>query len=262
MSRDPQQIQATSRVIPVILIILLWEFIVRALHIAPFLLPAPSRVALRLWRLGFAVWPHIAVTLLEITGGFVIGVTVAVVVSAILLRSRTLDAFLYPIIVATQVIPKIAIAPLLIMWFGYGIGPKIATAALISFFPLLVNLLQGLRAVDPQLVDLMHSIAATPRQIFFRLRIPTAVPYIFSALKIALVYCLVGAIVGEFIGANQGIGFLIVQADASFDTELIFAGLAILTVIGFSLFGLVEVLQRKVISRYPSEQLKMSTFSM
>jgi NitT/TauT family transport system permease protein len=188
-SRHPAAVESLShrllvrlleQMLPLLALVLLWHAAVRLFGIPPFLLPSPLAVLKKMWALRYEFLPHLLTTLAEITGGFLLGVVVAALLALLILASSRIEKLISPVLVASQVVPKIAIAPLLIVWFGYGIAPKVVTAALIAFFPLLVGTVQGLRSVDPLLLDYMASISATPRQTLLLLRLPSAIPFLFE----------------------------------------------------------------------------------
>jgi NitT/TauT family transport system permease protein len=167
-----------------------------------------------------------------------------------MVHSRRVEAVLEPFLVVSQVIPKVALAPLFIIWFGHGILPKIIIAMLIAFFPVLVNAVVGLRSVDGEIIELMDSIAANRRQLFWRVRLPTSLPYIFPALKVAALLSVVGAMVGEFVGSDRGLGYLMVLGDVNLDTDLLFASLAVVTAFGMIIYSTIEIFERRIERRY------------
>ena len=181
-----------------------WEAFVRLLEIPLFILPTPSSVFVALYR-GFAsslYIDHIWVTLAETLMGFALGTTLAFVLGTVIALSRRTEYFLYPFVVMFQAMPKVALAPLIIVWFGLGLTSKVVNAALVAFFPLMVNTIVGLRSAEEDKINLMKSLAATRTQIFWMLQLPNAMPYIFAGLEIAMIFALIGAIVAEFVGAQ------------------------------------------------------------
>lgn len=226
-----------------------WELVVRAFAVPEYVVPAPSAVFVALGRgLASGVYvTHLAYTLAEALLGFAIGSLIGLMLGAAIARSPRLERVLYPYVVGFQAMPKIAIAPLLIMWMGFGIWSKVAMAAMIAFFPMLVNVITGLRAADRDLIDLMRSLSASEWQIFRMVRLPNALPYIFAALDIAIVFSLLAAIVAEFVGAQVGMGHLILMMNFSLDVAGVFAILVILSVVGVALHMVVVKLQRRVV---------------
>jgi NitT/TauT family transport system permease protein len=234
----------------------LWEGAVRALHVPEFILPAPSAIGLALYR-GAAsgvYLHHFWITLAETLLGFVVGSAVAFVVGTVLAASRPVEYFLYPYIVMFQSMPKVALAPLIIVWFGLGLGSKVVSAALIAFFPLLVNTIVGLRSADEDRVDLMRSLGASQAQIFWMLRLPSALPFVMAGLEVAMVFSLVGAIVAEFVGAEAGLGMLIQSRNFSMDVAGEFAVLFILAVLGLALNAVVVLVRRRILFWDPSQK--------
>ncbi|MCH2665483.1 ABC transporter permease, partial [bacterium] len=174
------------------------------------------------------------------------GITVALAMA----RSRTIEKALSPIVISSQTFPKEALAPVFVVWFGFGILPKVVIAGLISFFPVVVNTTRGLITVDPLILDLMRSLSATPRQVFTQVRIPNAVPYIFAALKMCVTLSVIGAVVGEFVGASAGLGHLVRLANSELSTDLVFAALIVLGAMGTSLYLIVERIERSALKRW------------
>jgi NitT/TauT family transport system permease protein len=204
-------------------LLFIWWALVAVFHVKPFIAPSPEVVAVTLvqkWDvLLFNLWP----TAIEAVSGFAIGNLVAIVIATLFVHRKWIEMAFFPIVVLVNSIPVVAKAPILVLLLGNGMAPKIAIAAVICFFPTLVNMVRGLEAVSPQALELMHVLSATKREIFFRLRVPLSIPYLFSALKIAASTAVVGAIVGEWIGSQVGIGALIIQATYNFDSALLYA---------------------------------------
>lgn len=232
-----------------VLILAAWESVVRGFRIPPFIVPPPSAVFRALvGSLHSGVYmAHFLHTLAETLLGFLIGSLVGLGLGALISRSPLLERTFYPYVVAFQTMPKIAIAPLLILWFGFGIWSKVAMASMIAFFPVMVNVITGLRAVDREVVELMRSLSATEWQIFKLVRLPTALPYIFAGLDIAIVFSLLATIVAEFVGSQMGMGNLILQMNFALDVAGVFAVLIILSGLGVCLHLIVVKVQRRVI---------------
>lgn len=229
--------------------IALWEAAVRLFHVPGFILPAPSQVGGALYRgaVSGIYLENFWITLLETLLGFALGSVVAFFLGIALAASRAVEYFLYPYIVMFQSMPKVALAPLVVIWFGLGLTSKVVSAALIAFFPLLVNTIVGLRSADEDRVDLMRSLAATELQIFWMLRLPSALPFIMAGVEVAMVFSLVGAIVAEFVGAEAGLGMLIQSRNFSMDVAGEFALLFILAVMGLALNFIVASVRRRVL---------------
>ncbi|MDB5519195.1 MAG: binding-protein-dependent transport system inner rane component [Tardiphaga sp.] len=228
----------------VVLCVLLvaWQSVVRGLDVPPWLLPAPTDIWTRL--VGTTrLWMHTGQTLLEASCGFMISAVLGVGLSAGIVHSRLLDRGLFPYIVISNAIPIIAIIPLLTIWFGFGIGPRIMICSIISFFPIVTNTTRGLRSADRRIIEFMHSINATGWKIFYKVQLPSALPYIFAGFKIAGSLALVGAVVSEFYSSDRGLGFLVITSATELRTDLLFAAITVLASLGilsFSLFGYLE----------------------
>jgi NitT/TauT family transport system permease protein len=233
--------------IPVVAIVFLglWQSVIWLGHYPTFILPSPLDVASTLGRTlaDGTLWRHAQVTLSEIFAGLGLGLVTATVLGYALARSPALERLLAPYIVASQSIPVVAIAPLLIIWFGSGRLSKVLICALIVFFPVLVNTMVGIRSVEKDLRDLMRSLGASRWQTFRMLEVPAALPVLFGGLKIGVTLSVVGAVVGEFVGADQGLGFLINQARGLYNTPLVFVAILALVVIALSLYGMVMLLE-------------------
>jgi NitT/TauT family transport system permease protein len=224
-----------------------WELIAFAKLVPKFLLPAPTAIVAA----GVQFWPLLladsGVTLYEIVLGFLAGSIVGLVLAIGIVFSEIIEQVIYPPAIITQVVPKLAVAPLFVVWFGVGVTPKVMITVLICLFPVLVNAVAGMRAVDPRMRDLMHSVNANRWQVFTKVEFPNAAPYIFAGLKVGITLAVVGAIVGEWLGSNIGLGYRILAANSALRTDLLFAALVALSLIGVLLFGLIAVLERFLI---------------
>lgn len=225
-------------------LVIAWEVVVDAFRVPEYLLPAPSGIVAALigeWRpLAF----HTGVTLYEILWGFALAIAVGVPLAMVIVASPPFERSVYPLLVASQSVPKIAIAPLLIFWAGIGIFPKILVAFAIAFFPIVIDTVAGLRSIEPEMLHLARSMGAGEGKIFLKIRFPSALPSIFAGVKVAVTLAVVGAVVGEFIQADQGLGYVLQQATAVLNTRLGFAAILILALIGIVLFVAVEILER------------------
>ena len=227
----------------------IWEASTRLLHVPAFILPPPSAVGVGLYR-GIASGlyvEHIWITMLETALGFLYGSAAGFLLGTAVAMSRRFEYYLYPIIVMFQAMPKVALAPLIIVWFGLDLTSKVINASLVCFFPLMVNTIVGLRAADADRVSLMRSLAASNMQIFWMLRLPGALPSIFAGLEIAMIFALIGAIVAEFVGAQAGLGMLIQSMNFSMDVAGQFSVLFILSLIGLTLNTIVNIVRRRVV---------------
>lgn len=237
-----------------VVLVLVWEAAVDWLKIPPYILPPPIAVWRALWSgldvplnspAGFYL--PIASTLSNAVSGFAIGAVLGVAVGSIMAESRTVEIVLMPYAFALQVLPKVAIAPLIVIWFGFGDGSKIAMAALLAFFPLMVNTFTGIRTTEPERLELMQALSASRLETYRVVKLPSAAPYIFAGLDMGMVYALLGTIVAEFLGAQQGIGVTIVQAQAATDVATVFAALVLLGVIGIVLHLVIRFCERRII---------------
>jgi NitT/TauT family transport system permease protein len=227
---------------------LCWEALVDALHIKPVILPAPSLIFSTMaknWSyLLDNTWP----TLFAVTGGFVLAAGFGFVIAVGIAYSRWISEMTYPFLVAAQVLPKVALAPLFLIWFGFGLTPKVVIAALIAFFPIVINTARGLGSVEPELVQYMHSLGASWREVFFKISLPWALPYIFASFRISITLAVVGAVVGEFISSDNGLGYVINYANTSLDTDVMFGGIFALSALGVVLFLIVVLIERMALS--------------
>ncbi len=227
-----------------LLLLILWEAGVAIFHVRPFIAPAPSAVAALLVKKFGLLLQNLAPTAIEAVSGFVLGNLAAVIIATVFVYRRTVEEAFFPIAVMVHTIPVMAYAPILVLLLGNGIEAKIAIAAMICFFPTLVNMTRGLRSATPQQLELMRILSASPREIFFTLRLKTALPYLFSALKIAAATSVIGAIVGEWIGATTGIGALIIQATYNFDSPLLYATIVVGSAFSALFFAIVSWAER------------------
>jgi putative hydroxymethylpyrimidine transport system permease protein len=200
-----------------------------------------------LWQDRSLITENAWVTLVEVVLGFLIALAAGLTTATTLHLSDLLRRASYPLVVASQTIPIIVIAPVLVVWFGYGIGPKLAVVALICFFPITVNTLDGLQSVDREKVKMMRTLWASRRQVFTRVEVPTALPYIFSGAKIAVAVAVIGAVFGEWAGADRGLGYLMLQDNAQLMTARLFASVFVLSTIAVSLFALVSLLEQRLL---------------
>lgn len=230
-------------------VLVLWHVLVALLEVPALIFPGPVSVVQALWT-GLAsgeIFSHGAVTLTEILAGFVIGSLLGLLLGAAIGQSALLEAVLYPYVVAFQTMPKVAIAPLFVLWFGFGVTSKIIITAAIVFFPVLANTIVGLRSAPRDQIDLLTAFTASQWHIFRMVRVPHALPYVFAGLDIGIVLAVIGAIVGEFVGAQAGLGYLILQRNFSMDAAGMFAILIVLSLIGIVLHGAMRFLARRVI---------------
>jgi len=226
-------------------LVLLWEGIIRYFEVPIYIMPAPSNIAQALINVSFL--DNALYTLAEALSGFLLAALCGIVLGGLIAQFPLLEKTLYPYLIAIQTTPKVAVAPLFIMWFGFGMTSKVIIAATIAFFPILVNVISGLRSTDPARLELMRSLRATRWQIFTMVRLPSALPMIFAGLNIAIIFSILGAIVGEFLGSRKGLGNAIMQMNVNLATAGMFATLFVLSAIGVSLHVLMSYLQRKAL---------------
>jgi NitT/TauT family transport system permease protein len=253
---SPVPYKKVRRQSPVILVfsigmaILLWRVVVQVGDFPAFILPSPGLVFERFLKAvsDGTLFRHSLVTLGEVIAGLGLGVSTATILGYTLAKSRSLERFLSPYIVASQSIPIVAIAPLLVIWFGSGIFSKVLICSLIVFFPVLINTVVGMRSVPEELRELMRSFQATRWQTLRYLEFPAALPVFFGGLRIGATLSVIGAVVGEFVGADRGLGFLINQARGVYDTSLVFVAVFTLIALALSLYGLVALLEAHLLS--------------
>jgi NitT/TauT family transport system permease protein len=227
-----------------------WQIAVVALEIPRFLLPGPIEIVEEMVEQADLLWTHGLVTLGEVVAGFGLSVAIGIPLAVLISYSRVFERTIYPLLVSSQTIPKVAIAPLFIVWFGFGITPKILITFLIAFFPIVIDTVVGLRSTPQEMFYLVRSMGASAWQTFWKIRFPNALPSIFGGLKVAITLAVVGAIVGEFVGADQGLGYLIQIANGNLDTRLLMASIVVLALVGIGLFLVIEWIER-LVSRGP-----------
>lgn len=230
-------------------IIALWQVSVSVLEVPAYILPTPSAIAVRFVAdvASGEIVPHFLVTLTEVLLGLAAAATLGLVLGTLIGIFPAVDRTIYPIILVIQTIPKVAIAPLLIIWFGYGISSKVVTTALLAFFPILVNVIAGIKTVDARRLTLMRMLCATPLTTFLKVRLPNMLTYLFAGLEVGVVLALIGAIVGEFVGASEGLGSLLIQRQAAVDVSGVFSILVCLSLMGLALTMAVKVIRRRIV---------------
>ena len=243
--------------LPPLLVVLallgLWQlaasngFLADSLGLEEFLVPSPSGIAEVLWQDRDLILENAGTTLVEIVAGFCLALVIGLTVAVLFRSSDLVRRAGYPLVVASETIPVIVIAPVLVVWFGYGIWPKLLIISLICFFPIVVNTLDGLRRTDPEAVRMMRSLDASRFGIFRRVEVPTALPGVFTGARIAAAVAVIGAVFGEWAGADSGLGFLILQDNAQLETARMFASVFVLSVIAIALYALIGLLERVVV---------------
>ncbi len=229
----------------------LWEFAIRLFRVPTFVLPAPSAVIRSL----IENWSQLASatesTALEILLGFVLAAMTGIAVALVIVRFDRFGRALYPLIVLFQNVPKVALAPIFILWFGFDLAPKVVLIVVIAFFPVAIDMLVGLQSVEPSFVALMQSVGASRSKILLDVRIPHSLPHLMAGLKVAITFSVIGAIVGEFAGASRGLGYMIQFASTQLDTPLIFAALLVVSVLGLAFYYVVELAERLLVPWAP-----------
>lgn len=241
-------------VLLVVLLIALWQVVIWVFRIPPYLIPAPGKVVGQL----VEQWPTLLRQAVPTTwatlGGFALSIAFGIPMALVIAYSRTVESYVYPLLVFSQSVPKIAIAPLFVVWFGFGLIPKVISAFMLGFFPVVVSTVMGFKSVDADMIDLARSMKASRLATFMRISLPQALPSIFAGLKVSVTLAVVGAVVGEFVGSNSGLGYLLQIANGTFDLPLMFAALTVLSVIGVLLFVAVDVVERWTIPWHVSHR--------
>jgi NitT/TauT family transport system permease protein len=244
----------TRPFILILLILVLWDVTIRLFGIKPYLIPAPEAVVRQLVAEWPKLWRESLVTTYATLGGFALSIAFGVPMALLIAYSRTVESFVYPLLVFSQSVPKIAIAPLFVVWFGFGMIPKVICAFMLGFFPVVVSTVAGFKSVDADMIDLARSMRASHLATFMRISLPQALPSLFAGLKVSVTLAVVGAVVGEFVGSNSGIGYLLQIANGNFDLPLMFAALTVLSAIGVLLFVAVDVVERLTIPWHASHR--------
>lgn len=251
-----------SWIVPAIILIVLvavWEIWVQFGDIPKWQLPAPSAIAQELVASWSLLLHHAYITLQEIIAGFLVALVLGLLLATAIIYSKILERAILPILISSQTIPIIAIAPLLLIWVGYGLASKIIIVALISFYPIAVNTVDGLKAINADMVAMMKSLGASRWQIFTKLQVPTSLPYMFSGIKVGISISVIGAVIGEWVGASGGLGYLITYSQPLFLTARVFAAIFVLSIMGIGLFALAGLVERLMLPWYYAEKRAKST---
>jgi NitT/TauT family transport system permease protein len=232
-------------------VLVVWELAVRLFKIPTFVIPAPSAIATALVESRAALAAASKATAVEVLFGFVLAAVVGIAVALVIVRFERFGKALYPLVVLFQNVPKVALAPIFILWFGYDLAPKVVLIVVIAFFPVAIDMLAGLQSVEPSFVALMQSVGSGPSEILRRVRIPHSLPHLMAGLKVAITFSVIGAIVGEFAGASAGLGYVIQFASTQLDTPLVFAALVVVSVLGLFFYYLVEFAERLLVPWSP-----------
>ncbi|HEY5365041.1 MAG TPA: ABC transporter permease [Casimicrobiaceae bacterium] len=234
-----------------VVVLAVWEGVARIFKLPEFVLPPPTAILQVLIAhqrdLGFAAY----VTAREVLFGFLLSAVIGAAVALVIARFATFGRALYPLVVLFQTVPKVALAPLFILWFGFDLAPKVMLIVVIAFFPVAINMLVGLQTVDPNLVALMRSVGASRNEILMRIQVPNSLPYLMAGLKVAVTLAVIGAIVGEFAGAQAGLGYMIQFASTQMQTSLVFAALVEVSVLGLLFYYIIEWLEKRYVNWLP-----------
>ena len=228
-----------------------WELIVVVLEVSDFVIARPSAIAAELVFSADLLWEATIVTIQEIVYGFGLSIAIGMALALLIVRFSWIDRAVYPLVVLFQVVPKVALAPIFILWFGYGLTPKLLLIVVIAFFPITLNMIVGLKSFDPDLQTLMKSVGASRNAFLWRVQFPTALPFLLAGLRIAITLAVIGAVVAEFSGASAGLGYLIQFASTQLDTALMFAALAAISFLGLALYYAIYVLELLLGIAYP-----------
>lgn len=243
---------------PVVFVVILfgaWWMVTENGWVAPYILPSPVDTWTTMVENAAYLGSHTWVTTIETIIGFAIAVVIGELVAVLMIYSKTIEKTAYPLILFAQVIPKIAVAPLFVVWLGFGMEPKIVVAVLMAFFPIVVSGMAGLKSVDPEILELTSTMGASSIKTFLKVRLPASLPQLFSGLKVAATLAVTGAVVGEFVGANEGLGYVILQANGNIDTAMLFAALIIMSLMGVLLFALIQIAEWFLIPWHSSRRI-------
>ena len=233
---------------------LVWEYAVQIFGIKAYLLPPPTQIAEEFVKRTDIVFANALITLWEILAGFALGIVVSVPLALSIAYSRSMEQSIYPVIVFLQIVPKIAVAPLFIIWFGDGFAPKMLLVFLLSFFPIVVGSIAGFKSLDPDINDFARSTGAGGWRMFAKIRLPQALPAIFTGLKVGAALSATAAVVAEFVASTKGLGYLLLQYNGDLNTPMVFATVIVLSVIGLALYYAVELVERAIIPWHVSQQ--------
>jgi NitT/TauT family transport system permease protein len=251
-ARHQSRARISAVIYPIMTVIgtlLAWEIVARVFRIPSFLLPAPSAIVASLVEHAGLLLKHGWTTTVEIVLGYLLSIVIGVPLAIGIFMSPAFSRSVLPLLISSQAMPKVAVAPLLLVWFGFGLLPKVLIAFLIAFFPIVISTAVGLASIEPEKIHLARSMGLGPAATFFKIRLPSALPSVFGGLKISITLAVVGAVVGEFVGGDAGLGYLLMVANGNLDTPLLFAGIFALTVQGVVLYFLVELAERLAIPR-------------
>lgn len=227
-----------------VLLFVVWDVICRLAKVPDWLLPAPSRIGEELWKQRALIPQHLFTTAYEVVLGFVLAVVLGVFIAVIIVLSPMARKIVYPVLLLLQSVPKVALAPILLLWVGYGLESKVLLAGITAFFPIIINSSTGMQSVPEEMLELTRSLRSPALKVFWKVRLPNAMPYLFGGMKVAVPLSLIGAVVGEFVGSDQGLGYMILTYSSTMNTALVFGAMFILAILGMVLFYLVVVAER------------------
>jgi NitT/TauT family transport system permease protein len=239
----------TLAVVAHLALVLAWYLFVKLGDVPKFVMPSPGATLDALLEPNYNWWTNIVVTGTEIFAGYALALVVGVALALVFTWSKTLEAFFMPLLVSLNMIPKVALGPLIIVWFKYGVFPNTLMAFSICVFPILLTTARGLREIEPELLDLVHSLKGSRWQLFTKIQLPGALPYIFSGMKVGAILAVAGAIVGEFLGSDRGLGYLMLQVQVTLDTPAMFMAVLLITLIGMALYGAVLLLEQILVAK-------------
>ncbi len=237
----------TLAIVAHLALLLAWYLFVKLGNVPQFVMPSPGATLDALLQPNYAWWTNIAVTATEIFAGYFLALVVGVALALVFTWSKPLESFFMPLLVSLNMIPKVALGPLIIVWFKYGVFPNSMMAFSICVFPILLTTARGLREVEPELLDLVRSLKGSRWQLFSKIQLPGALPYIFAGMKVAAILAVAGAIVGEFLGSDKGLGYLMLQVQVTLDTPAMFMAVLLITLIGMLLYGMVLAMERLLV---------------
>jgi len=261
-SRGIGLLRTLTPIAGVLVFLAAWQIGVMVYKVPSYLLPAPTEIAQTFVSEFPRLLQHGWVTTYEMLLGYAMAVAIAVPLAVAITSSKRFDDFVMPTMLFFQVVPKVAIAPLFLVWFGVGTTPKVLVAFLISFFPIVIDAAVGLRSMSPEMTDLARSMGASRLQIFAQFRLPTSLPYLFSGLKVAATLAIAGAVVGEFVGADKGLGYLLLVTNSNMETSLMFATIVALTIIGLAFFYAVEFVESLLIPWHVTHRTREDSMTM
>jgi NitT/TauT family transport system permease protein len=250
LSTRKSLIEYAQTTLAVVVAVIVWEGLCRVLDVPKWLLPAPSQIAVETWEIRAILPLHFGATLAAVVGGFVLAVITGIPLAVLVVYSPFMRRVIFPFLLTLQSVPKVALAPLLLLWVGYGLHSNMIVAATVAFFPIVINTATGLESVDKELLELTRSLDAGTARVFWRVRLPWALPYMFSSFKVAITLAVIGAVVAEFVGSDKGLGYLILTSSGAMKTSVMFGVLVLLSALGMASFYAVAWAEKKLCPWY------------